>query len=1126
MRKRIISVMLVLCLLVGLMPMGVLAAKPAGFIRSVESLETVPEGYTAVRTVNDLLAINNAPDGKYILMNNIGLSGTWEGLCSDDEPFTGVLDGNGYTVSNMANYCIGQEGKSIFLGLFQSIEDAEVRNLTVSGRLTVYVADEYHKSRGYVYVGGIAGEAYNSDIYNCVANVIINDNENMLSGIARYYGFGGIVGRAQMCSLNYCRSMGDVSAYNYTGGIVGYANGGVDIFACLNEGDVTGNLSVGGIAGYAKGTVTVASSANEGDVLASDGGGGIVGDCGDSTTISDCLNTGSSYSSGSGGGFSYSGGICRGDADVINTINVGKTSYGAIHACNNGMSAVTTNCHWLEGMSPRANFDPAEGLVKDNTGMLTALQMMDKDNFKGYEFPGLWTLDEGMPYPYPTPLLDREIENPYKKAYVENMYRDMTDDERFVWLFGGAGEGGLAGVLADTYEDAGLHLVNKGWTGINYLNNFCSFDFKIENDFDVLLADLMMAYGGMEAFEELAGTEMLGYLSDMVTGVCNSVDGISTLNDMVETMEGAAEVKNTFSTAGQGVFDKLYGLLNAEVSFDQVGKVFALLGSVTDLGMEGCQTIQDLIDYYTLANAYAGAGDVFTDMMTDIFNASSGVKSNTGKGIFMRSAVSNFVSEMDAMVAGDPLAMWNKLGEEVVDLASTGANGIVNICSNFSDIMPVAAGIKMGLGMGVFFGDQITNMDAVAYYGTMMDMAGYFAKCVHKVAIDYSNAFYADPSYENALRMNSIINLYLRIQALSCQYAFGYSMALAEKSLFKEHEHIAAAAEVAQYQGRIEELLYFGDVITIEEDGSISGFVASCPVTVSVKNMNGTEIARLESGKETRRSGYGDYYLVFGDEMDSKAGVYDTETQMIVIEGEGSGTMDLLLYDYADGRIVRSYTYNDVPVKKGDRIVPGDGVLMVNGKTTVKPDDSYEIDHPFTDVAGHWAEPYIAESYKSGYFAGMTPTTFEPKGQVTRGQFVTVLARYAGVDLSGYNKQVFADVPANAYYAPAVQWASEQGIVNGTGGGNFSPKAQITRQDMATIFLRYVKLAGLELADSGEVRTFTDADSIAGYASEAVDALSSAGVITGRTDGRFDPRSSATRAEAATIFCRFAEAVK
>ena len=133
---------------------------------------------------------------------------------------------------------------------------------------------------------------------------------------------------------------------------------------------------------------------------------------------------------------------------------------------------------------------------------------------------------------------------------------------------------------------------------------------------------------------------------------------------------------------------------------------------------------------------------------------------------------------------------------------------------------------------------------------------------------------------------------------------------------------------------------------------------------------------------------------------------------------------------------------------------------------------------------------------------------------------MTILARMAGYDKTQYTGEVFTDVKESAYYAAPVKWAADNKIVSGTSATTFSPEAAISRQDMATMLLRYAKYAGIEMpTDTG--REFTDSSQIYAYAKEAVNALSSAGVISGYANGAFGPQKTATRAEAATVFVRF-----
>ena len=84
-----------------------------------------------------------------------------------------------------------------------------------------------------------------------------------------------------------------------------------------------------------------------------------------------------------------------------------------------------------------------------------------------------------------------------------------------------------------------------------------------------------------------------------------------------------------------------------------------------------------------------------------------------------------------------------------------------------------------------------------------------------------------------------------------------------------------------------------------------------------------------------------------------------------------------------------------------------------------------------------------------------------PDGTMTRGMFVTVLGRMAGIDVDEYiGETPFTDVSYSAYYAPYVTWAAKYGITGGTGDGTFSPNALINREQMATFVVRYFELFG------------------------------------------------------------------
>ncbi len=174
---------------------------------------------------------------------------------------------------------------------------------------------------------------------------------------------------------------------------------------------------------------------------------------------------------------------------------------------------------------------------------------------------------------------------------------------------------------------------------------------------------------------------------------------------------------------------------------------------------------------------------------------------------------------------------------------------------------------------------------------------------------------------------------------------------------------------------------------------------------------------------------------------------------------------------------------------------------------------------PFTDVpADRWSYPYIKQLYDAGVVSGTSATTFEPTANVTRAQFVTMIAGLAGADVSGYASGPFDDVQTGSWYAPYVNWAAASGIVSGTSATTFEPAAEISRQDMAVMLYNYAQQAGVQL-DQTTVTPFTDEGSIAAYALPAVQALHSAGVISGMPDGSFQPQATTTREQACVVLC-------
>ena len=171
-----------------------------------------------------------------------------------------------------------------------------------------------------------------------------------------------------------------------------------------------------------------------------------------------------------------------------------------------------------------------------------------------------------------------------------------------------------------------------------------------------------------------------------------------------------------------------------------------------------------------------------------------------------------------------------------------------------------------------------------------------------------------------------------------------------------------------------------------------------------------------------------------------------------------------------------------------------------------------EEDTGFSDVAADaWYAGAVEYVRDNGLMSGTGSATFSPNAATSRAMLATVLYRAAGSP-AAEGTAAFSDVAADAWYADAVAWASENGIVSGYGNGLFGTNDPVSREQIATILWRY---EGSPSAESGQ--DFADESAISGYASTAVDWARANGIISGREGNVFDPKGNATRAEVAAM---------
>ena len=181
---------------------------------------------------------------------------------------------------------------------------------------------------------------------------------------------------------------------------------------------------------------------------------------------------------------------------------------------------------------------------------------------------------------------------------------------------------------------------------------------------------------------------------------------------------------------------------------------------------------------------------------------------------------------------------------------------------------------------------------------------------------------------------------------------------------------------------------------------------------------------------------------------------------------------------------------------------------------------------PFLDIRTHWAKSAIESAVAKGLFAGTTPTTFHPDQAMNRAMLVTVLYRMEKEPAAEGRGKSFADVSAGAYYAKAVAWASDKGIVAGYSETQFGPEDTITREQLAVILNRYATYKGYNTSKTADLAAFQDADQISEWARVPVQWANVMKLLNGRTSTTLAPKGSATRAEVAKILVTFLDTVK
>ena len=311
-----------------------------------------------------------------------------------------------------------------------------------------------------------------------------------------------------------------------------------------------------------------------------------------------------------------------------------------------------------------------------------------------------------------------------------------------------------------------------------------------------------------------------------------------------------------------------------------------------------------------------------------------------------------------------------------------------------------------------------------------------------------------------------------------------------------------------------------GVAITVKFNGTDKGVAKDATETFSyTKPSSGGSSGGSSSGKTTYKVTTS--AVNNGGVNASPSSAEKGATITITLSPDKGYKLDKLTVTDGSGKTVST-------VKKSDTVytftMPASAVKV--GVSYVKATET-PSKTKFNDVsANDWFASAVDYVTGKGMMNGTADNTFSPKANTTRGMVVTVLYRLENQPST--SAASFTDVASGAYYANAVAWANANGIVSGYGSGKFGPNDKVTREQLAAILYRYAqyKKYDVSVGEDTNILSYDDAQSISTYAIPAIQWACGAGVVTGKSGSKLDPKGNATRAEVAAMLMRFCENVK
>ena len=1179
MQKRILSFLLTLALLIGLLPTAVFgqwaqaaASDATALLLPVEQQTSVPAGYTGIYTAEDLKNIRDNMRGKYILMNDIDLSGIdWVPLEAPSTAiapdFDGILDGNGYTIRNLS--CTGESKAALF-----ESNSGIIKNLALTGTVTL-------NNTRYLSASA-AGLCSSNDktIENCtVAATITNAGSTYTTKVAGIssYNFG---------TISHCRFTGTIQAGSGTEALGGWSEitaGGIaaSCFGTLTACEMTGNLilhgqvskvSAGGLFAYGSssldqcrvtGTISLTGSAKNPTLVI----GGLAGETGYQEQYTDCSFNGklSIALALSGSGGSYHVGGLFGESNSAATIQncyVSGTILDSSTAEDGSLTVAGTpawcigELYWgsekvLSGLYyPSGTFDavarqvPAEGTPGGFTAVPLS-SMASKATFPAYDFSSVWTMGQSYPIQKVFTNLSNGSSTPVTKPDEDTVVIEDSEYIQQHLTFAQSNEYNqrmdqrMAKLLADAQNGAAANAGEVAYKILNSASELSKFKSLsiFDNPYDAILTELILSAtnGEVDSLNSRIESKSLS-LANSIWGMVKKVQPdyeagtyqpaiVELLSKPESLKESSPALYRKLANALQDYLDEegtraaLQTISGSMNFFGKVGDAVDWLGNCQD----ALEWVIDCANFVRVVEAYQDLSDEYVATLRQVAAQMSG---NAAYTTAFRSALDEYDSWMSREVIAAAAVQHGLKGfaKLTADTLSPFTQMVMlDYCTSALGIPAAQAGaVIAAYNLGWSLSNTLTANDKVVESREIIRATYYVEKTLYDILQNDRSTLLQKKDLASAQKFDAAYCL-LRTSEMYALQAYKDYLDATQTSFTQSLLHLGSKnfnnPEITLANFAIlrwDAALCHGQTV---HDQMLSEVIVACPTDVTVRDASGETVLSIEDGVVTTYAA-GVSGAVSGDKkvLALSGGPYD-----ISIFGTGEGTMDVSFTAYSStGRILKQSSYQSLPLTDGSYYEANLTLENTSAPSfTLSEDENAAGDaFPFTDVpTSAWFYDSVRNVYENYIMNGVSPTLFQPNGTMSRAMVATVLWRLEG-EPEMDDTSVFTDVPRGQWYTQAITWAYEQGIITGYGGGRFGPQDNVTRQQLAAMLFRYAKTMDLDGGERASLSTYRDQGQVADWAREAFAWAVAKGHINGTSPTTLSPTGTATRAQCAAILTR------